>query len=170
MATHFRSCTLCEATCGVAVEVDGDQIVSVRGDERDEFSKGYICPKGTALGDLHHDPDRLRHPMIREGETWREASWDEALDLVASRLRATRARHGVHAIGVYQGNPTAHNLGLLTHGQLLLRTLGTKNMYSATSLDQLPHMLAALLVFGNQLLMPVPDIDRCDLFIAIGAN
>ena len=170
MATHYRSCTLCEATCGVAVEVEGDRVVSVRGDEHDEFSKGYICPKGTALGDLHHDPDRLRHPMIREGETWREASWDEALDLVASRLREIRKRHGANAIGVYQGNPTAHNLGLLIHGQLLFRTLGTKNMYSATSLDQLPHMLAALLVFGNQLLMPVPDIDRSELFIVLGAN
>ena len=168
--THYRSCTLCEATCGVAVEVDGDQIVSVRGDEQDEFSKGYICPKGTALGDLHHDPDRLRHPMIREGDRWREASWDEALELTARRLREVRTQHGKDAIGVYQGNPTAHNLGLLTHGQLLLRTLGTRNMYSATSNDQLPHMLAALLVFGNQLLMPVPDIDRCELFVAIGAN
>lgn len=168
--THHRSCPLCEATCGVSIEVEGTQVVSVRGDDADPFSKGYICPKGTALADLHHDPDRLRQPMRRDGDTWTPLGWDEALDYVASRLREVRARHGKHAIGVYQGNPTAHNLGLLTFGQLLLRTLGTRNMYSATSLDQLPHMLAALQMFGNQLLMPVPDIDRADLMICLGAN
>ncbi|HEY5927711.1 MAG TPA: molybdopterin oxidoreductase family protein [Kofleriaceae bacterium] len=168
--THFRSCPLCEATCGVAIEVDGDRVVSVRGDDADPFSKGYICPKGTALADLHHDPDRLRTPMRRDGDTWSPLGWTEALDLVASRLREIRDQHGPDAIGVYQGNPTAHNLGLLTYGQLALRTLGTKNMYSATSLDQLPHMLAALQMFGHQLLMPVPDVDRTDLFICLGAN
>lgn len=168
--THYRSCTLCEATCGIAIEVDGDRVISVRGDDADPFSKGYICPKGTALADLHHDPDRLRTPMRRDGDTWQPIDWDEALDLVASKLRETRARHGADAVAVYQGNPTAHNLGLLTYGQLALRSLGTKNMYSATSLDQLPHMLAALQMFGNQLLMAVPDVDRADLFICLGAN
>jgi anaerobic selenocysteine-containing dehydrogenase len=168
--THYRSCPLCEATCGVAIEVDGDRVVSVRGDDADPFSKGYICPKGTALADLHHDPDRLRTPMRRDGDTWTAIGWDEALDLVATKLREIRARDGADAIAVYQGNPSAHNLGLLTYGQLTLRTLGTKNMYSATSLDQLPHMLAALQMFGNQLLMPVPDVDRTDLFICLGAN
>jgi anaerobic selenocysteine-containing dehydrogenase len=168
--THYRSCTLCEATCGIAVEVDGDRVVSVRGDDADPFSKGYICPKATALADLHHDPDRLRRPLVREGSEWRDVGWDEALDLVARRLKDVRARYGKHAIAVYQGNPTAHNLGLMTYAQLALRTLGTRNMYSATSLDQLPHMLAALQMFGNQLLMAVPDVDRCDLFICLGAN
>ncbi len=168
--THYRSCTLCEATCGVAIEVDGDRVVSVRGDDADPFSKGYICPKGTALADLHHDPDRLRSPMRRDGDTWHPIGWDEALDLVASKLREIRARDGADAVAVYQGNPTAHNLGLLTYGQLALRSLRTKNMYSATSLDQLPHMLAALQMFGNQLLMAVPDVDRADLFICLGAN
>jgi len=168
--THYRSCPLCEATCGVAITVDGNRVVSVRGDDDDPFSRGYICPKGTALADLHADPDRLKRPVVRDGDGWREVGWDEAFDLVASKLNAIRARHGKHAIAVYQGNPSAHNLGLLTYGQLLLRTLGTKNSYSATSLDQLPHMLAALLMFGNQLLMPVPDIDRSDLFICLGAN
>jgi anaerobic selenocysteine-containing dehydrogenase len=168
--THYRSCPLCEATCGVAIEVDGDRVVSVRGDDADPFSKGYICPKGTALADLHHDPDRLRSPMRRDGDRWQPIGWDEALDLVATKLREIRARYGADAVAVYQGNPSAHNLGLLTYGQLTLRTLGTKNMYSATSLDQLPHMLAALVMFGNQLLMPVPDVDRTDLFICLGAN
>ncbi|MDQ3370231.1 MAG: molybdopterin-dependent oxidoreductase, partial [Myxococcota bacterium] len=168
--THYRSCPLCEATCGVAVTVEGDRVIEVRGDDADPFSRGYICPKGTALADLHDDPDRLRRPLIREGTTWREAGWDEAFELVAKRLLAIRAAHGKDAIAVYQGNPTVHNLGLVTYGQLLMRSLGTKNAYSATSLDQLPHMLAALLMFGNQLLMPVPDIDRSELFICLGAN
>ncbi|HEY0251553.1 MAG TPA: molybdopterin-dependent oxidoreductase [Kofleriaceae bacterium] len=170
MPTHYTSCPLCEATCGLVVETNGDRVESIRGDDADPFSKGYLCPKGTALADLHHDPDRLRHPIRREGDTWHEMSWDEAFDLVASKLNAIRKTHGKHAIGVYQGNPTAHNLGLLTIGQLALRTLGTRNMFSATSNDQLPHMLAALQMFGNQILMPVPDVDRCDLMICLGAN
>jgi anaerobic selenocysteine-containing dehydrogenase len=168
--TVYRSCPLCEATCGVAIEIEGDRVLSVRGDDADPFSKGYICPKGTALADLHHDPDRLRKPMTRDGSGWRELEWDAAFDLVAGKLTGIRKAYGANAVAVYQGNPTAHNLGLLTFGQLLMRTLGTRNAYSATSLDQLPHMLAALQMFGNQLLMPVPDIDRTELFICLGAN
>jgi len=145
-------------------------VTSVRGDEADPFSKGYICPKAAALADLHHDPDRLRKPMRRDGDTWVEMQWDEAFDYVAARIRDVRTRYGKHAVGAYYGNPTAHNLGLMTYGQLLMRTLGTKNMYSAFSLDTLPHMLAALQMFGSQLLMGVPDVDRTDLFICLGAN
>jgi anaerobic selenocysteine-containing dehydrogenase len=166
----YRSCPLCEATCGVAIEIEGDRVLSVRGDDADPFSKGYICPKGTALADLHHDPDRLTRPVMRDGSSWKELGWDEAFELVGRRLKGIRDTYGKDSIAVYQGNPSAHNLGLLTYGQLLMRTLGTKNAYSATSLDQLPHMLAALLMFGNQILMPVPDIDRSDLFICLGAN
>jgi len=168
--THYRSCPLCEATCGVAIEVDGGQVTSIRGDDADPFSKGYLCPKASALADLHADPDRLRHPMMRDGTTWREVTWDVAFDHVAARLRAIADQHGKDAIAVYQGNPTVHSLGLLTYGQLFLRKLETKNAYSATSVDQLPHMLAALKMFGDQLLMPVPDVDRTDYFLVLGAN
>src|SRR5262245_55758114 len=168
--TVYRSCPLCEATCGLAITTDGDRVVSVRGDDHDPFSKGYVCPKGAALVDLHHDPDRLQRPVVRDGGQWREIAWDAAFDLVARRLGEIAGARGRDAIGVYQGNPTVHNLGLLTYGQLLVRSLGTRNRFSATSLDQLPHMLAALLMFGNQLLMPVPDIDRSDLFVCLGAN
>ena len=170
MTTHFHACSLCEAGCGVVIETEGERVVSIRGDDADPFSKGYMCPKGSALADLHHDPDRLRRPVVRDGSTWREIEWDAAFDLVAARLGEIRDVHGRNAIAVYQGNPTAHNAGLLTYGQLFLRTLGTRNMYSATSNDQLPHMLAALLMFGNQVLMPVPDVDRTDLFVCLGAN
>ena len=168
--TQYRSCPLCEATCGIAIEVDGGRVTGIRGDADDPLSRGFVCPKATALADLHDDPDRLRRPLVRDGATWREVGWDQAFDQVAARLKDVRARCGADAIAVYQGNPTAHNLGLLTYGQLLLRKLGTRNAYSATSLDQLPHMLAALEMFGDQLLMPVPDLDRSDCFVALGAN
>lgn len=168
--THFHTCTLCEATCGIAVTVDGDRVVDIRGDEDDPFSKGYICPKATALADLQHDPDRLRRPVVRDGSDWREVGWDEAFDLVGTRLREIRSTHGPDSLAVYQGNPSAHNLGLLTYGQLLFRGLGTRNLFSATSVDQLPQMLAAYLMLGNQVLLPVPDIDRTDLFVCLGGN
>ncbi|HET7502207.1 MAG TPA: molybdopterin-dependent oxidoreductase [Kofleriaceae bacterium] len=170
MTTVYRSCPLCEATCGVAITIDGDRVVSVRGDAADPFSRGYICPKAAALADLHHDPDRLQRPIVRDGATWREVSWEAAFDLVAARIGEVRAAHGRDAVGVYQGNPTVHNLGLMTYGQLLTTQLAPRHRYSPTSVDQLPHMLAALLMFGNQVLMPVPDIDRSDLFLCLGAN
>jgi anaerobic selenocysteine-containing dehydrogenase len=169
-STVYRSCPLCEATCGLAITTDGDRVVSVRGDADDPFSNGYVCPKAAALADLHHDPDRLQRPVVRDGAGWRELAWDAAFDLVARRLGEIRAARGRDAIAVYQGNPTVHSLGLMTYGQLLVGALGTRNRFSATSLDQLPHMLAALLMFGSQLLMPVPDIDRSDLFLCLGAN
>ena len=167
---HFATCTLCEAACGIAVEVDGKRVISIRGDADDPFSRGYLCPKAAALADLHDDPDRLRRPMIRDGATWRETSWDEAFDRVVHQLTSIRNAHGPDAIAVYQGNPTAHNLGLMTIGQLALRNLGTRNLYSSSSADQLPHMLAAHHMFGDGLLMPVPDLDRTDFFLCIGAN
>ncbi len=167
---HFATCTLCEAACGVAVEVDGTRIVSIRGDADDPFSQGYICPKAAALADLHDDPDRLRRPLVRVDGAWRESSWDDAFDRVVHQIDRIRKLHGPDAIAVYQGNPTAHNLGLITFGQLLLRHLGTKNLYSASSVDQLPHMVAAHHMLGDGLLMPIPDLDRTDFFLCIGAN
>ncbi|MFF5989707.1 molybdopterin oxidoreductase family protein [Prauserella flavalba] len=168
--THHHSCTLCEATCGITVTVEGDRVTGIRGDEADPLSRGYICPKATALADVHHDPDRLRTPLVRFGDEWVETSWPAAFELVAAGLREVRERHGKHALAVYQGNPSAHNFGLLTYGLPFFRELGTRNLYSATSVDQLPHMLAALEMFGHQLLMPVPDIDRTDLFVCLGGN
>ena len=156
--------------CGVLVEVDGQRICSVRGDPDDPFSRGYVCPKAAALADLHDDADRIRAPLIREGQGWRETSWAEALDRAAEGLVRVRRRHGRDAVGVYYGNPVAHNLGLITHLLPFTRALRTRNIYSASSADQLPQMLAALRMFGHFGLIPVPDVDRTDFFLVLGAN
>jgi anaerobic selenocysteine-containing dehydrogenase len=153
----------------VAVDVDEGR-VSIRGDADDPFSQGYICPKAAALADLHHDPDRLRQPVLRTSGGWRTVSWDEAFRQVVHHLARIRRAHGPDAVAVYQGNPTAHSLGLMTIGQLLFRKLGTKHLFSASSADQLPHMVAAHHMFGDGLLMPVPDLDRTDFFLCVGAN
>lgn len=156
--------------CGVVVEHDGARVRSIRGDEADPFSRGYVCPKVVALQDLHEDPDRLRAPSVRRGERWSDASWDEALALAAERIAEIQARHGRDSVALYVGNPMAHNLGAILYGMLFMEALGTRARFSATSTDQLPHMLAALWMFGNQVLMPVPDIDRTDHLLILGAN
>jgi anaerobic selenocysteine-containing dehydrogenase len=168
--TRFRTCTLCEAMCGLALEVDGGRVVSIRGDADDPFSRGHICPKGAALADVHADPDRLRQPMRRTPGGWQPVSWDEALDEAAERLRAVRHAHGRDAVAVYQGNPTVHNFGSMLYAPGFIRALGTRNRFSATSVDQLPHHLAAYWMFGHGLLIPIPDIDRTDFFLVLGAN
>ncbi len=167
---HHRACTLCEAICGIVVESEGDRIVSIRGDDDDPLSRGHICPKAVALQDLHTDPDRLKRPLRRVGEEWREIPWDEAFDLTARRLREVQAEHGRDAVAVYLGNPTVHNSGSMLFEPPFLRALGTKSRFSATSVDQLPHHVVAWLLFGHQLLLPVPDVDRTDFFLILGAN
>jgi anaerobic selenocysteine-containing dehydrogenase len=166
---HVATCTLCEACCGVIVETEGGRAVAVRGDDDDPQSRGYICPKAVGLLELHDDPDRLRAPLVREGGAFREASWAEAFDRAIAGLAAARQK-GRDALGIYYGNPTAHNLGLLTFGLALVRGLRSRNTYSASSSDQLPQMLVALEMFGHLGLMPVPDVDRTDYFLVLGAN
>ena len=168
--THFRTCSLCEAMCGIAIETDGGSIRSIRGDADDPFSRGYICPKAVALADIHTDPDRLRRPLRRTASGWQEIGWDEALDAAALGLAAVQKAHGRDAVAVYLGNPNVHNYGALLQTQVLHRALRSRSRYSATSADQLPHMLAALRMFGHQLLMPVPDVDRTAYFLMFGAN
>jgi len=164
-----RQCTLCEAHCGIKVEVDGDRVTRITGDPDDTLSHGYICPKAAALADLHADPDRLRRPLRRVGERWEEIGWDEALTLAADGLRGVQERHGRDAVAVYAGNPAAHTASSLAVGPLL-RTLGTRNFYSATSVDQLPHYLTSFEMLGHHLLLPVPDVDRTDYMLVLGAN
>lgn len=165
-----RACPLCEATCGLRITVEGEAVTDIRGDRNDPFSQGYVCPKGVALGELHTDPDRLSRPLRRVGDGWEELEWEAALDLAAERIRSAQHAHGRDSVAVYLGNPNVHNLGALMFGPELVRALRTRNRYSATSVDQLPHMLVAHWMFGHQLLMPVPDIDRTDFLLILGAN
>lgn len=178
--THYRACHLCEAICGLVIETQDQVIISIKGDKDDPLSRGHICPKAVALKDLHEDPDRLRRPIKKiiaadeesgvEKITWEEISWDEALDTVAQKLVQSQQQFGVHSIGAYFGNPSVHNYGMLTHQSMLFRHFRTNNRFSATSVDQLPHHLASLWLFGHKSLFPIPDIDRSNYFLMLGAN
>jgi len=167
---HFRTCNLCEAMCGLRIETAGDKVLSIRGDDEDPFSQGHICPKAVALQDLHEDPDRLRHPVRRTASGWERMSWKDALDETANRLHAVQKAHGKDAVGVYSGNPTVHNHGAMLLLPFFLKALRTRNKFSATSVDQLPHHLASFLMLGHQLLIPIPDIDRTHFMLILGAN
>ncbi len=169
--TAFRTCPFCEATCGLEVTVRGDTVVKVRGDADDVFSRGFLCPKGVALQDLHEDPDRLRTPLVRgpDGEL-HPASWDEALGVVAERLVPLLEAHGRDAVAVYIGNPAAHGLAALLYGRALLKTLGSKSIYSASTVDQRPKEISSALMFGTGLTVPIPDVDRTMHLLMLGAN
>ncbi|VXC44284.1 molybdopterin oxidoreductase family protein [Pseudomonas sp. 9Ag] len=167
---HHRACHLCEAICGLTIETRDEQIVSVKGDPQDSFSRGHICPKAVALQDIQNDPDRLRHPMRRVGNEWQAIEWDEAFALVADRFAEIRERHGNNALAVYQGNPSVHNYGLMTHSNYFLGQFKTRNRFSATSVDQLPHHLTSLMMYGHGLLIPIPDIDHTDFMLILGGN
>ena len=164
-----KQCTLCEAHCGINVEVDGDRVLRITGDPDDVFSKGYICPKAAALRDLHEDVDRLRRPVKRVGDGWQEIGWEEALDLAAEGLRRVQDSYGRNAVATYLGNPGAHSMSVLSILPLR-QVLGTHNNYSATSTDQLPQHLTCGEMLGNVALFPVPDVDRTDHMLVIGAN
>jgi anaerobic selenocysteine-containing dehydrogenase len=167
-------CNLCEAICGLELTIEGREVVAVRGNRADPFSRGHICPKGVAIADVYADPDRLRRPVRRVGEgadaRWEEIGWDEAYDLVADNIARVVNEHGDDALGVYLGNPNAHSLGSMTHGTAMFKSFRTRNRYSATSVDQLPHQLVAHLMFGHQLFLPIPDIDRTSWFLVVGGN
>ncbi|WP_280232648.1 molybdopterin oxidoreductase family protein [Nocardia cyriacigeorgica] len=167
--TVARQCTLCEAHCGILVTVRDERVTRIEGNREDVLSKGYICPKATAMGGLHHDPDRLRTPMRRVGDGFEPVGWDEAFHEIGQRLRAIRAEHGPSAIGMYMGNPAAHSSSVL-YGVLLRAALSTRNFFSASSIDQFPQEFAAWRMFGSNVLMPVTDIDRTDRLVILGAN
>ena len=171
MRTAYRTCPLCEATCGLAITLDGDRVTQVRGDADDVFSHGFLCPKGVSIKQLHDDPERVRTPLVRQADgTFAEASWDEAFALIAERLPAIQAEHGRDAVAAYVGNPNAHTLAGMVYGRALLKALRSKNLYSASTVDQYPKQAACAHMFGGGALVPVPDLDRTDHLLVLGAN
>ncbi len=174
--TKLGVCNLCEAICGLQLTLTDDRVTGVRGNPDDPLSRGHVCPKGVAIADVYDDPDRLRRPVRRivdpvTGEvTWRRVSWDEALDAAADGLAGAINEHGRDALGIYLGNPNAHSLGSLTHGVALVKSFRTRNKFSATSVDQLPQQFVGWQMFGHQLLLPIPDLDRTSYFLVFGGN
>jgi anaerobic selenocysteine-containing dehydrogenase len=167
---HYRTCPLCEAMCGLEVHVEDDQVALIRPDRDDVWSKGFICPKGTTLGHLHHDPDRLRAPMIREGDQWREATWDEAFAKCDELLRAVVAEHGKESVSCYIGNPTAHNFSLGRYVGLFIALSELATIYSAGTVDQWPKNVSCMLMYGEMWWIPTPDVHRTHYWLIMGGN
>lgn len=167
---HPRTCHLCEAMCGLLVSVDGDRITDIRPDPEDPFSRGHMCPKGYALKELHEDPDRLRAPVRRTATGWQRIGWDEALDEATRGLQAVQAEHGRNAVGVYVGNPSIHNHGTTLAMSGFVGALRTRNRFDANSQDANPKLLACMLMYGDQFAITVPDVDRTEFLLMLGAN
>ncbi len=166
-----RTCPFCEATCGLDVTVSDGKVTRVRGDSDDVFSKGFLCPKGVSLKELHEDQDRLQTPMIRGDDgVHRPATWDEEFAHIDAHLPAIMAEHGRDTVATYLGNPSAHGLAPIIYGRVLLKGIGSKNVYSASSVDQIPKQLSSALMFGTGLSVPIPDLDRTDHLLVLGAN
>jgi anaerobic selenocysteine-containing dehydrogenase len=170
--TALRICPFCEATCGLTLEVDdvAATVVGARGDRDDVFSAGYICPKGASFGELDGDPDRLTRPLVRRDGDLVEVGWDEAFAAAAAGLGAVLAEHGGSSVAVYAGNPNAHTIAGALYVPLIIRGLGTRQVYSASTLDQMPKHVALGLLFGNPMAFTVPDLDRAEHLVVIGAN
>jgi len=168
--THYRTCHLCEAMCGVEITVEDGVIKTIKGDKKDPLSQGHICPKAMGMKDIHEDPDRLKKPLKRTKDGWEEISWEAAYEEVVTNIRQVQEKYGQNAVGIYKGNPNVHNLGGQLYGANFSRAIKTKNNFSATSVDQLPHHLASLFMFGHYLLTPIPDIDHTDYILIMGAN
>src|ERR1700704_790781 len=166
----YQICPLCEACCGLDVRVEDGRVASIRGARSDVLSAGYVCPKGASLKDLHEDPDRLRTPLIRRNGTLVAAGWDEAFDEIARRLVPIRDEHGPDSVGVALGNPAGHKPELMLYVPQLIKSIRTKNVYSAMTLDSMPRHMASGLVFGHWMTVPVPDIERSDFLLILGAN
>lgn len=170
MQTHFRTCNLCEAMCGLEIKVENGTVTKIEGDKNDAFSRGHICPKAVALKDIYEDPDRLKTPIKKTANGWQSISWEEAYQEIFTKTNELRAKYGNDAIAIYQGNPTIHNLGSMLFASSFFKLFKTKNFYTATSTDQLPHHFASWLMFGHPMLLPVPDIDHTDFMLIIGGN
>ena len=170
VSIHHRACPLCEAICGLQLKYADGVLTSIRGDDADAFSRGHLCPKGVAILDLENDPDRVRGPMRQVEGEWRAATWDEAFAEIGQRLHAIQVAHGRDAVAVYLGNPNVHHFSLMAYVPQLLRAIGSRNQFSASSVDQWPHQLVNWQMYGHQWLLPIPDLDRLDVLLMLGAN
>ncbi|MFE3681907.1 molybdopterin oxidoreductase family protein [Streptomyces sp. NPDC059095] len=168
--TALRICPLCEATCGLSLTVEGARVTGARGDADDVFSQGFICPKGASFGEIDADPDRLTTPLVRRDGTLVPATWDEAFGLIAARLPALVEEHGPNAVGVVLGNPNVHTMAGALYPPALLGALRTRNLFTASTLDQMPKHVSSGLLFGDPFAIPVPDLDRTDHLLLLGAN
>ena len=168
--THLRTCHLCEAMCGLEITVEEGRVARIRANDDDVWSQGYICPKGTTLGELHHDPDRLRVPLVRRGDEFVEVSWDEAFAEVERRLGPILESDGIDAVTTYIGNPAAHNFSLSRYIAAFIPMSGIASIYSAGTVDQWPKNVAVALLYGGMWTIPAPDLDRTDYLVALGAN
>ncbi|ARD45887.1 molybdopterin-dependent oxidoreductase [Colwellia sp. PAMC 21821] len=168
--THYRNCNICEAMCGLEIKYQDKNIISIKGDQKDPFSKGYNCPKATALQDFYEDKDRLKTPIRRTATGWEDISWEEAYTEIAEKFKTIQAKHGKNALALYLGNPNAHNLGNTLFLKPFMKSLGSINRFSSASTDQMPHHVASNFMFGAGMLIPVPDIDRTDFMLIIGGN
>ncbi|MET9626452.1 molybdopterin oxidoreductase family protein [Lentzea sp. NPDC006480] len=167
MRTVFTTCPLCEATCGLELTVEGDRITKVRGDREDDFSKGFICPKGASLGTLDADPDRLSTPLIKRDGEFQEATWDEAFAHIDERLKDFPDRN---SIAMYLGNPVVHSLAGGLYAGPLRKALGSRNVFTASTVDQMPKHVQVGHMYGSIFSIPVPDIDRTDFMLVLGAD
>ncbi len=168
--THYRTCNICEAMCGIAVEHQGEDIISIRPDKQDPFSRGHICPKAVALQDYHHDPERLKKPIRKTDTGWEEISWEDAFAEIGTKIRGLQEQYGPDSVGVYLGNPNAHNFGNAIFLPHFFKAVGTKNRYSSASADQMPHHVAANYMFGSGMTISVPDVNRTQFMLIIGGN
>ncbi|MFC9583349.1 molybdopterin-dependent oxidoreductase [Streptomyces yangpuensis] len=168
--TALRICPLCEATCGLTLTIEGVTVTGARGDRDDVFSRGFICPKGAAFGQIDADPDRLRNPLVRRAGRLREATWEEAFDAVAAAVPDLVREYGPRSVGVVLGNPNVHTMAGALYPPLLVKSLGTRNLFTASTLDQMPKHVSSGLLFGDPLAIPVPDLDRTDFLLLLGAN
>ncbi|MEY2926128.1 MAG: hypothetical protein RL367_605, partial [Pseudomonadota bacterium] len=169
LTTHHRTCHICEANCGIIITAEGRDIHSIKGDPANALSRGHICPKATALEDLQNDPDRLRMPQKRVGDGWQSISWDQAFAEIGERTRAVLAADP-KAAALYIGNPNAHSYGNVLNSGALKKALRTKALYSASTVDQMPHQVVNLRLYGHSGLWAVPDIDRTETMIIMGGN
>ncbi|MET7974773.1 molybdopterin oxidoreductase family protein [Streptomyces mirabilis] len=168
--TALRVCPLCEATCGLTLTIEGTRVTGARGDRDDVFSKGFICPKGASFGAADGDPDRLRTPLVRTDGELREATWQEAFDAIAAGLGPIVEQYGPHALGIVLGNPNVHTMAGALYPPVLLTALRTHNVFTASTLDQMPKHVSSGLLYGDANAIPVPDLDHTDHLLLIGAN